>query len=188
MIRDMMFELPEDTMFAFTDGSCLTNPGPCGAGPVLYPPRQDAVPLKRPVCRRGSILLGELVAILIALEHFLQCSDSLPSKLLKIFCDSQSAAGILTLDWKDTSYKDVTKDIRQAKKSSQEKGVMVDISWTPGRASIASNEVADKLAKEQPLKLANANGTPQNKEGHTTHSSPVLTGKECLIPTQDRIL
>ena len=48
-IRDMMLESSEVTTFAFTDGSCLINPGPCGAGAVFYPPRQDAVPLKRPV-------------------------------------------------------------------------------------------------------------------------------------------
>ena len=177
-----------------------------GVSPVNYPD-PDPDPLKRPVCRRGSILLGELVAILVALKHFLQCSDSLPSKLLKIFSDSQSAVGILTLNWKDTSYKVVTKNVRQAMKSLQEKEVTGDISWTPGHASIAGNEVAGKLAKEAATEASQRpddkryttfqeiakpaerhrlpdgrlNGTPQNKEGHTTHSSPVLTGKECLI-------
>ena len=27
--------------FAFTDGSCLINPGPCGAGAVVYLPNQE---------------------------------------------------------------------------------------------------------------------------------------------------
>ena len=54
MAMDMMMEAPEDTTFAFTDGSCQPNPGPCGA--VLYPPHLDPVSLKKPVCKRGSIL------------------------------------------------------------------------------------------------------------------------------------
>ena len=61
MVLDLMMEAPEGTTFAFTDGSCLTYPGPYGAGAVVYPCDQDPVRLKRPVC---SILLGELVAIL----------------------------------------------------------------------------------------------------------------------------
>ena len=121
---------------------------------MLYPPWKDAVPLERSVCRSASILLGELVAILIALEHFLQCSDSLPSKLMKIFIYSQSAVGILTLNWKDTSYTDATKDSRQATKSLREKGVTVDRYWTPGHATIAGNEVTDKPAKKAAIEAS----------------------------------
>ena len=72
MVLDLMMEAPEGTTFAFTDDSCLTNPVPCGAGAVVYPSDQDPVRLKRPVCKRGSILLGELVAILIVIEYLIQ--------------------------------------------------------------------------------------------------------------------
>ena len=193
---------------------CLSIPTPSFPPPLFFTLWCELMVTFARSCTRdvyffchGEILLEELVAILIALEHILQCSDSLPSKLLKIFSDSQSEIGILTLNWKDTSYKDVTKDICQATKSLQEKGVTVDISWTPSHASISGNEVADKLAKEaanEASQLPNdkryttfmeireasrktqitrwqTKSTPQNKEGHTTHSSPVLTGKECLI-------
>ena len=44
LILDLMIESPESTTFAFTDGSYLTNPGPCGTGAVLYPPHQDPIP------------------------------------------------------------------------------------------------------------------------------------------------
>ena len=57
MVMDMMMESPEDTTFAFTDGSCQPNPGPCGAGAVLYPPHCDPVPLKKPVSA-GIYTLG----------------------------------------------------------------------------------------------------------------------------------
>ena len=55
LIPDMMMEAPEGTTFAFTDGSCLTNPGPCGAGAVIYQEHHHPVCLKRSVCRRGTI-------------------------------------------------------------------------------------------------------------------------------------
>ena len=57
-----------DTVFIFTDGSCRGNPGPCGAGACVYlPGQEESVELKKPVLRLASILLGELVAIEIAL-------------------------------------------------------------------------------------------------------------------------
>ena len=73
---------------------------------------------------------------------------TIPCKLLKVFSDSKSTVGILTLNWKDTSYRDVTKDIRKIIKQLQQRNVLVEIDWTPGHSSIAGNEVADRLAKE----------------------------------------
>ena len=72
----------------------------------------------------------------------IQCS------LLKIFSDSQSTVGILTLNWKDISYRSITRDIRNAISTLHEAGTTVDINWAPGHSSIAGNEEADRLAKE----------------------------------------
>ena len=55
--------------------------------------------LKRPVTNRGSILLGELIAILMALE-FAQIEYRKRQLYgIAIFSDTQSAVGILTLGW-----------------------------------------------------------------------------------------
>ena len=72
VVLDRMMEAPEGANYAFTDGSCLTNPVPCGAEAVVYPCNQEPVRLKRPVCKRGSILLGELIAILLVIEYLIQ--------------------------------------------------------------------------------------------------------------------
>ncbi|MCG8032941.1 MAG: RNAse HI domain-containing protein, partial [Candidatus Thiodiazotropha taylori] len=176
MVMDMMMEAQADTTFAFTDGSCQPNPGPCGAGAVLYPPHLDPIPLKKPVCKRGSILLGELVAVQIALEHFLQHLDIISSKLLKIFSDSQSAVGILTLNWKESGYKDITTEIRQTIATLRQKGAAVDISWTPGHASIVGNEVADALAKEA--------ATEAKNQPDCRRSTSILEVKEAIKKTQ----
>ena len=71
LTMDMMMKAPEGTLFIFMDGSCLTNQGPCEAWAAVYTDYHQPVHLKRPVARRGSILLGELVAILITLEYIL---------------------------------------------------------------------------------------------------------------------
>ena len=149
MVLDLMMEASEGTTYAFTDGSCLTNPGPCGTGAVVYPfNHEPAVRLKRPVSKRGSILLRESIAILVVIEYLVQNIGSLLCKLLKIFCDSQSAVGILMLGWKDTSYKDVVSDIKKGISILKQKDVPTQINWTPGHSAIAGNEIADHLAKE----------------------------------------
>ena len=148
LILDMMMEAPEGTSFAFTDGSCLTNPGPCGVGAVIYQENHRPVCLKRPVCRRGSILLRELVAILITLEYMVQHITTIQCSLLKIFSDSQSTVGILTLNWKDISYRSITRDIKNVISTLYEAGTTVDTNWAPGHCSIVGNEEADRLAKE----------------------------------------
>ena len=62
VIDRLMKDGPKESILCFTDGSCIPNPGPCGAGAVLYIPGEDDVQLKRPVTAHGSILLAELVA------------------------------------------------------------------------------------------------------------------------------
>ena len=60
----MVNDVSASALVCFTDGSCLPNPGPCGAGAVIYYQDGQEECIKRPVTAYGSILLGELVAIL----------------------------------------------------------------------------------------------------------------------------
>ena len=57
--------------------------------------------LKQPVSNRGSILLGELVAIKLALKHIFQYKivRQAAIKNVYILSDSQSAVGQLVLGW-----------------------------------------------------------------------------------------
>ena len=91
-------------MFAFTDGSCHPNPGPCGAGASVYLPYQtNSVNLKQPVSKHGSILLGELVAIKMVLDFILEkMHQKIQLNKVLILSDSQSSIGILTLGWEPT--------------------------------------------------------------------------------------
>ena len=46
LVLDMMMKALEGTAFAFTDGTCLTNPSPCGVGAVIYSDHHQSVCLK----------------------------------------------------------------------------------------------------------------------------------------------
>ena len=35
-VQSLITETPDETIFCFTDGSCISKPGPCGAGDVIY--------------------------------------------------------------------------------------------------------------------------------------------------------
>ena len=96
-MKDLIGNPTNTTIVAFTDGSCQGNPGPCGSGAVLYIGDKEGISLKRPVAHRGSILLAELVAILMVLEHCIATMKELCSEI-KILSDSQTAVGILTLN------------------------------------------------------------------------------------------
>ncbi|MEW8548403.1 MAG: ribonuclease H family protein, partial [Candidatus Thiodiazotropha sp.] len=137
------------TTLIFTDGSCKQNPGPCGAGACVYlPGQEESVELKKPVSRLASILLGELVAISIALSFIQGEMRKRQLAGVKLFSDSQSAVGLLTLGWTPSSYQGTISQIKKQMDDIKQKGLYLDIQWTPGHADIAGNETADRLAKE----------------------------------------
>ena len=75
-------------------------------------------------------------------------------KLLKIFCNSKSAVGILSLIWKAISYKDVVSGIKRNEHPQCYtilKAILTQTNWAPSHsaiADIADNEIADHQAKE----------------------------------------
>ena len=142
----------ERTAIAFTDGSCLGNPGPCGAGACVFlPGHTEPSLLKHPVSSYGSILLGELIAIKMAVTHVQTKStekDLSITDKLHIFSDSQCAIGHLVLGWEPKSHKATIQEVKEDIKNLEQAGVKVEISWTPGHSDIKGNELADRLAKE----------------------------------------
>ena len=148
VIQEILGETTDSTIVAFTDGSCEGNPGPSGAGAVLFPGDTVAVELKKPVSSRGAILLAELVAIVMVLEYCITHLKDTVYNHLHILSDSQTAVGILTLNWKSTNYRDVITEIKEYMLILSTLGITTTIQWTPGHASIEGNEIADRLAKE----------------------------------------
>ena len=152
IIEGLLETCDRDTAVAFKDGSCLGNPGPCGAGACVFlPDKTDPTFLKQPVSCRGSILLGELVAIKIVVNHIFNTEHQRNTnqiKKLHVFSDSQCAIGHLTLGWEANSHKATIFEVKSDIQKLKEAGVEVEISWTPGHADIKGNDQADRLAKE----------------------------------------
>ena len=77
----------------------------------MFLPNEERVDLKQPVSRRSSILLGELVA----LESIKAEMERLIVQKIMLFSDSQSAVGILTLGWVNTSHRSIILEIKQTR-------------------------------------------------------------------------
>ena len=124
---DLMMEAPLDTTFAFTDGSCIPNPGPCGAGAIIFPSVGEPVLLKQAVSKLGSILLAELVAVLMVLEHLILHPQLAVGGHLQILSDSQTTVGIISQGWKSYSYKNTIEEIKKAIKTLTLKRITVEL-------------------------------------------------------------
>jgi ribonuclease HI len=86
-------------------------------------------------------------ALLMVLEHCIAALKDVFTDI-KILSDSQSAVGILTLNWKSSNYIDTISDIKENLGTLMRYGIRTTLSWIPGHANIAGNEIADQLAKE----------------------------------------
>ncbi|VDI25109.1 Hypothetical predicted protein, partial [Mytilus galloprovincialis] len=163
LILNKLNTVSPSTVVAFTDGSCQSNPGPCGAGAIRIFNNKE-IELKQPVSKRGSILLAELVAIKLVLDYVSRIENKTLIEEVKIFSDSQTAIGILTLNWKIENNRSTSHEIISLIKCIQKHhGIRINFDWTPGHADVRGNEIADKLAKEA-AKEANQ----IQKEAHIT--------------------
>ena len=131
VIEGIVTEAEAETVFVFTDGSCKGNSGPCGAGACLFFPYQQKIELHQPVAKRASILLGELVAIKMALKYVKKEVNKREIKHLSVLSDSHLAVGILTLRWRNKSHTRVVAEVQQTIKNLENKGLKIDINWTP---------------------------------------------------------
>ena len=149
VIETLIKEKSNRAVVAFTDGSCLGNPGPCGAGAAVFKPDEaEPTELTTPISPRGSILLAELTGIKSVYEHILAHERQGTYSAVNIFCDSQSAVGICDLGWKSNSHHQVIKEVHQLREAVRATGAQTTIEWTPGHASIKGNDLADALAKD----------------------------------------
>ncbi len=156
-------EIPSSHFIAFTDGSALDNPGPCGASAIIFTHGIDHhhLTFKEPITKFGTSYLGELEGIRIALEQAVLLSEQHRPAGIHIFTDCQSAITTVSSPGIETSEHLTTNTrCRKLVKHLRDKGISCNISWVCGHAGLRPNELADEAAKEA-AELANENDMPQ---------------------------
>ena len=122
---------------AYTDGSAIGNPGPCGAGVYIVsnnaPDSEIAVALGH-----GTNNIGELWAIaaaIQALEDSALATPTMQGRSAYIITDSSFAIGCLNLEWtvKNNTIAALVAAIRDMIKAAR---LICHISWVPGHAGV----------------------------------------------------
>ena len=92
-VIEILKQIEENEVVIFTDGSALGNPGPTGAGAVVYLNGYQSSPilLKKGVSPLSNNYTGELVGIQIALEFIIGLEEQLKDTRIHVFTDCQPA-------------------------------------------------------------------------------------------------
>ena len=159
-IREILGQIDENETVAFTDGSALGNPGPTGAGAVVYLKGYNSSPilLKKGVSPLSNNYTGELVGILIALEFMVSLDDQIQLRDRKIhfFTDCQPAI-IEAFNSSIPSGKvDIILQIKECVTKLSDRGNILLVHWVPGHRDIEGNELADQQAKEAANEMVGA--------------------------------
>jgi ribonuclease HI len=131
----------------YTDGGCLGNPGPCGAGISLHFPG-GRTELRYGPLGFGTNNIGELYALAAAIKWVgeLNDDDQVPLGTTIHFCtDSQYVINLLTgnaICNSNTLLVRSTQDYYAALCDS----LHVLLHWTPGHSGIFGNEESDRMA------------------------------------------
>jgi hypothetical protein len=126
----LLINQPFNLAVTFTDGSCSGNPGSCGSGAIIFH-KEEETEIKRAVSNRSFILLAEIIAIKIVLDYFINSKDQ-ELHNITIFSDSQSALGILALNWKNENYFQSINEIKNQINYLKEEGVVVSFNCRGG--------------------------------------------------------
>ena len=162
-VREMLDNTDDRDVLVFTDGSALGNPGPTGAGAVVYLDGYQSVPvlLKKSVSPMSNNYTGELVGIQIALEFLSEIDHSdLVDRSIHLFTDCQPAI-ITAFDKKTpTSKIEIVTKIKECCSHLYFKGNSINVHWVPGHQEIRGNELADKQAKEAAAEVSGKDDIP----------------------------
>ena len=141
----------EDDALAFTDGSALGNPGPCGAAAVIYLEgmKSDPIILTKSVASVGTSYLGELEGINIAAEFI--NTTAINPKSLSIFVDCSSAISSASQCRQRDSHQEVINNIHSNTNMIVQKGCSITYHKIAAHVNLQPNETADKKAKEAAL-------------------------------------
>ncbi len=149
-MEQQITHLPEGQPAIFTDGSALSNPGPCGAAAVCYVEGMDSEPLvvKDSVSKFSNNYHGELRGLNLATESVMALSLTHNITQVNIFCDCKAAIAATTTTKRHlTLQSEITKFQQSISNLKHKKNIDVTVLWIPGHADLRPNEIADSAAK-----------------------------------------
>lgn len=136
-------------IIAYTDGSCLSNPGLAGAAVTIcidkYRVLKHAIPIQQ-----GTNNIAELSAVIAALTHLKEYHDLYPDKKLVLVSDSSYVLnGIRKCDyWRLPEENRVNRELwAQCYDALTAIGSTVYLYWVKGHKGFPNNEYCDQAAK-----------------------------------------
>jgi ribonuclease HI len=154
---------PPDSFIAFTDGSAIPNPGPCGAGLVVRFPGKEAyeqtsIPLGRGDNNKGE--MGAIKAVGEILEAALVSGRIGKGARVLVFSDTALCLGFLVQGWTFSTWTVLAHETRAIFRRLGRR-LRVTFYWIRGHAGIPGNEKADKAAKQAAREASAALGLDQ---------------------------
>lgn len=141
-VLSLISKAKPDVIFIFTDGSALGNPGPTGAGFVVY--RNGVIVFRSGVgVGEGNNNLGEIVALGLALRY---CMINFTDQTIHILSDSEYALGVA----RGKKYKNMPAMGRNLSNAliRASSSNSIELHWVAAHADIEGNEAADIAAKQ----------------------------------------
>ena len=148
-VVEMANNPPTEAIVGFSDGSAIPNPGPCGAGALLFCPHDAG-------SARSALSLGEgdnNVGEIAGLHQVLRLVDEayvrkiiIGNPPLLLFTDSLLVVGALEWGW---AMKNMPRSIRPLLKSYRLRKAAnpTSLYWVKGHSKIKNNDVVDVEAK-----------------------------------------
>ena len=130
----------------FTDGSCLINPGPTGAGAVIFSAGMNKPPIKpaKVVSSNSTIYNREIDAIPLALKHILSAQSQFSANTIHIFSNSSAVINSITSFFPQEIHHDKIEEIIRISNSLK---CFFNVTYSPAHCGITQNEEADRLGK-----------------------------------------
>ena len=139
--------MKDNTIAIFIDGNSLTNPGPTGAGAVIFRARMNKPPIKlvKAVSSSSTSYHGEIDTILVALKHILLVQSQFSANTIHIFNNSIAAINTITSLSPQEIHRDKIEEIICI--SNSLKCFSFNVTYSPAHCGITQNEETDRLAK-----------------------------------------
>ncbi len=155
-------KLPHRQPVIFTDGSALSNPGPCGAAAVCYAEGMESQPLvlKEAVSKLSTSYHGYLRAMLLATQFSKEYSSTHHMTKLNIVTDCQVVITSLTSSRHHRSHQETIDQCIANISALVDKKIVTLIHWVPGHAGLAANELVDGYAKEAAVEAMELDSSP----------------------------